>query len=46
MSRALFASQTARIISVLARMSDLQLAKIDISHAKIPEHAAKLMQRE
>jgi len=34
------------MISVLARMSDHQLAKIDISRAQIPEHAAKLMQRE
>ncbi len=46
MARALLASQTARMISVLTSMSDQQLAQIGITRTQIPEYAAMLMEHE
>ena len=40
---ALRALQTARMLSVLANMSDQQLAQIGISRSEIPQYADRLM---
>lgn len=40
------ALQTARIMSVLANMSDQQLARIGISRSDIPQYAEGLMSKE
>jgi len=43
---ALRALQTARMMSVLANMSDQQLAQIGISRSETPQYAERLMSEE
>ena len=38
--------QTAQMMSVLANMSDQQLAQIGISRSEIPQYADRLMSKE
>ncbi len=38
--------QTARMVSVLASMTDVELAQIGITRSEIPPYAAKLMSDE
>ena len=38
--------QTARMISVLTKMSDFQLSQIGITRSEIPEYANELMKQE